>query len=89
MAVLKIITGVDNKILRAKSMPVKKTDRTVKKLVAAVLKRAPLDGWVCGKGGHDGRILRIAPPINITEQVINDLVEAIGETFKSEEVEAA
>lgn len=64
------------------------TLETAKK-VNAVLRRAPLDGWVCGKGGHDGRILRIAPPINIKEEVINDLVEAIGTTFKSEEVEAA
>lgn len=34
MAVLKIITGVDNPVLRAKSVPVKKIDRAVKKLVA-------------------------------------------------------
>lgn len=37
MAVLKIITGVDNKILRTKSAPVKKIDRAVKKLVADMI----------------------------------------------------
>ncbi|MBI4994507.1 peptide deformylase [Candidatus Peregrinibacteria bacterium] len=37
MAVLKIITGVDNKILRTKSAPVKKIDRLAKKLVADMI----------------------------------------------------
>lgn len=37
MAILKIITGVDNKILRAKSVPVKKIDRVTKKLVADMI----------------------------------------------------
>lgn len=37
MAVLKIITGIDNKILRAKSAPVKKIDRAVKRLVADMI----------------------------------------------------
>lgn len=57
--------------------------------VNAVLRRAPLDGWVCGKGGVDGRVLRIAPPINVTEQVTNDLLEAVARTFASAEVERA
>ena len=37
MAVLKIITGVDNKGLRACSAPVKKIDRKVKRLVAEMI----------------------------------------------------
>ena len=37
MAVLKIITGVDNKVLRACSAPVKKIDRKVKRLVAEMI----------------------------------------------------
>ena len=37
MAVLKIITGIDNKILRAKSAPVKKIDRAAKKLIADMI----------------------------------------------------
>ncbi|MBI2639078.1 peptide deformylase, partial [Candidatus Peregrinibacteria bacterium] len=34
MAMLPIVTGVENKILRAKSAPVKKIDRKLKKLIA-------------------------------------------------------
>lgn len=34
MAILPIVTGVDNKILRTKSLPVKKVDRKIKDLVA-------------------------------------------------------
>lgn len=34
MAILKVTQGVDNKILRIKSAPVKKIDRTIKKLIA-------------------------------------------------------
>ncbi|MEK7171869.1 MAG: peptide deformylase, partial [Patescibacteria group bacterium] len=37
MAVLKIITGVDNKVLRACSAPVKKMDRKIKRLVADMI----------------------------------------------------
>lgn len=37
MAVLEIVTGVENKILRAKSAPVKKVDRKLKKLVADMI----------------------------------------------------
>lgn len=37
MAVLKIITGVDNKILRARSALVKKIDKKIKKLVADMI----------------------------------------------------
>lgn len=37
MAVKKIITGVDNKILRARSAPVKKIDRKIKKLVTDMI----------------------------------------------------
>lgn len=37
MAVLKIITGVNNKILRARSAPVKKIDKKIKKLVADMI----------------------------------------------------
>lgn len=37
MAVLDITKGVDNKILRAQSAPVKKIDRTVKKLIADMI----------------------------------------------------
>lgn len=33
MAVLPIVTGVENKILRTVSLPVKKIDRTIKKLI--------------------------------------------------------
>lgn len=33
MAILSIVTGTDNKILRAESKPVKKIDRTIKKLI--------------------------------------------------------
>lgn len=55
--------------------------------VNAVLRRAPLDGWICGKGGVDGKVLRVAPPINVTESVINDLLVAVARTFASGEVE--
>ncbi len=54
--------------------------------VNAVLRQAPLDGWVSGKGGVDGKVLRIAPPINITEKVTQELIEAVAWTFASEEV---
>ena len=37
MAVLKLTTGVDNKILRTVSAPVKKIDKTIKKLVADMI----------------------------------------------------
>ncbi|GEM_PF-6551036 len=57
--------------------------------VNAVLRRAPLDGWVCGKGGVDGRVLRIAPPINVSEAVIAELIEKAAETFASDEVAKA
>lgn len=38
MAILKIVTGADNPILRTKSAPIKKIDRAVKKLVADMIK---------------------------------------------------
>lgn len=59
------------------------------KRVNAVLRQAPLDGWVCGKGGVDGKVLRIAPPINVTREVINELIQAAARTFASSEVEQA
>ena len=37
MAILKVVTGADNKILRTKSKPVKKIDRTVKKLISDMI----------------------------------------------------
>lgn len=57
--------------------------------VNAVLRRAPVDGWVCGKGGVDGRVLRIAPPINVSQAVIRELIEKVAVTFASDEVAKA
>lgn len=37
MAILPLVTGVDNKILRTVSKPVKKIDRTAKKLIANMI----------------------------------------------------
>lgn len=37
MAVLSIVTGTDNKILRTKSSPVKKIDKKIKKLIADLI----------------------------------------------------
>lgn len=59
------------------------------KRVAAVLRRAPLDGWVPGKGSVDGNILRVAPPLNVDEKFIDDVVEKIAMTFSAPDVEAA
>jgi 4-aminobutyrate aminotransferase len=57
--------------------------------VAAVLKWAPHDGWICGKGGFQGERLRIAPPLNVDEGFIHGLVEKIADTLHRPEVEAA
>ena len=57
--------------------------------VNAVLRQAPLDGWVCGKGGLTGNVLRVAPPINIIEAEASELAAGIAKTLSSEEVEAA
>ncbi|MFH1012387.1 MAG: hypothetical protein V1760_01430, partial [Candidatus Peregrinibacteria bacterium] len=57
--------------------------------VKAVLKQAPLDGWVCGKGGVDNRVLRIAPPINSSEALIDELIKKAADTFASKAVEEA
>lgn len=59
------------------------------KRVAAVLRRAPLDGWVPCKGGVAGNILRVAPPINVDGQFIDDVVEKIATTLSAPDVEAA
>lgn len=37
MPILPIVTGIDNKILRTKSQPVKKIDRKIKKLIADMI----------------------------------------------------
>lgn len=59
------------------------------KRVSAVLRRAPLDGWVPGKGGVAGNILRVAPPINVDEGFIDDVVGKITATLSAPDVEAA
>lgn len=51
MAVLTIITGVDNKTLRTKSEPVKRIDRKIKKLIADMIETMQI---------HDG--LGLAAP---------------------------
>lgn len=57
--------------------------------VNAVLTQAPLDGWVPGKGGLGGEILRVAPPLVITEAQTDELADAILRTLSSADVAKA
>lgn len=57
--------------------------------VAAVLKRAPHHGWICGKGGFQGERLRLAPPLNVDEGFIRGLVQKVIDTLRDPVVEAA
>lgn len=59
------------------------------KRVNAVLKNAPLEGWIPGKGGVNGNILRVAPPINIDSTFVKSVLRGIEDTFRLPEVEAA
>jgi len=45
---------------------------------AAIMEHAKADGLLLGKGGLHGNVLRIAPPLTITEDEVDEGVEIIG-----------
>lgn len=57
--------------------------------VAAVLKRAPHHGWICGKGGFRGERLRLAPPLNVDAAFISGLAQKAIDTLRDPFVESA